>query len=66
MSRAFDWPGLVRAGFQQLGLAPVTFWALTPAEMQLLLGQKAGPKPMLKEGLEALMDAYPDRPKDEQ
>ena len=63
MSRAngFDWPGLMRAGIAQLGLTPDQFWALTPAELQLLLGPAAAP-PMDRARLSDLMRAFPDVP----
>lgn len=56
-----DWPGLMRAGLCHLRLRPAEFWALTPAELQLMLGARAGPPPLSRGGLEALMAAYPDR-----
>ena len=59
MSR-FDWPALMRAGMRGLRLAPAAFWALTPAELALLLGQGAGRAPMGRAGLDRLMGAYPD------
>ena len=62
--KAFDWPALMRAGLHGLGLSPDIFWALTPAELQMMLGSKAGNGPMLSEGLAALMAAYPDIIKD--
>ena len=67
MSRAGgpDWPALMRAGLQGLRLEPRHFWALTPAEFQLMLGASGGQAPLLKKGLEALMDAYPDKTKDQ-
>ena len=37
MSR-FDWPSLMRAGIRGVGLRPEEVWALTPAELHLLLG----------------------------
>lgn len=33
-----DWPGLMRAGLYGLGLKPAEFWALTPAELSMMLG----------------------------
>jgi uncharacterized phage protein (TIGR02216 family) len=57
-----DWPGLLRAGLCQLRLAPAVFWALTPAELQLMLGAQAGPAPMTRARLAALEQAYPDHP----
>lgn len=55
-----QWPQLMRAGLQGLGLSPDVFWSLTPAELQLMLGQPAEGGPLLGSGLEALMAAYPD------
>lgn len=43
-----------------LGLRPAEFWALTPAELQLLLGRGDGVAPMRRTALDALMAAYPD------
>lgn len=56
----FDWLGLMRAGLQGLRLPPDQFWALTPAELALMLGQGGGRAPMTRAGLEALAAAYPD------
>ncbi len=56
----FDWPGLMRAGLRDLGLRPAEFWALTPAELWLLLGPEAGEMPMGRSRLDALSQAYPD------
>ena len=56
----FDWPALLRAGVQGLGLRPAEFWALTPAELSLMLGEQSGPRPMARDGLEALLAAFPD------
>ena len=55
-----DWPALMRAGLQGLGLAPDVFWALTPAELRVMLGADAGARPLLRDGLAALMEAWPD------
>ena len=55
-----DWPGLMRAGLRGLRLAPRQFWALTPAELALMLGQGSGTAPMARSGLDRLMRAYPD------
>lgn len=38
MSRRLDWSALMRAGMQGLRLTPEAFWALTPAELQMMLG----------------------------
>jgi uncharacterized phage protein (TIGR02216 family) len=55
----FDWASLLRAGVRGLGLRPDEFWALTPAELHLLLG--GGSAPLGRSGLDALMAAYPDK-----
>lgn len=60
MTGRFDWPGLMRAGLHGLGLRPAEFWALTPAELRLMLGQAGGARPMARDGLEALLRAFPD------
>lgn len=56
----FDWPGLMRAGMRDLGLKPHEFWALTPAELWLLLGPDAGEMPMGRTRLDALSARFPD------
>ncbi len=61
-----DWPALMRAGLSPLhlgGLAlkPPEFWALTPAELALMLGQVAAPG-MDRARFEALAAMYPDAP----
>lgn len=55
-----DWANLMRAGLQGLQLTPDTFWDLTPAELRLMLGDPEKNGPLLSDGLEALMAAYPD------
>ena len=57
----FDWPGLMRAGMVGLRLRPVEFWALTPAELLLMLGLDGASPPMARARLEELAAAYPDR-----
>jgi len=56
----FDWPALMQAGMRGLGLRPHEFWALTPAELELMLGERAGIAPLQRGGLEALMADFPD------
>lgn len=56
-----DWPGLMRAGVRGAGLRPVEFWALTPAELELMLGKPGGVAPLTRAGLNDLMRAYPDQ-----
>lgn len=55
-----DWPALIRAGLQGLRLEPDAFWSLTPAELRVMLGADSGTRPMLSDGLAALMAAWPD------
>lgn len=56
----FDWPTLMRAGLRGLGLRPWEFWALTPAELRLMLGQDSGNQPMGRSRLDELIAAFPD------
>ncbi|MEM7732713.1 MAG: rcc01693 family protein [Pseudomonadota bacterium] len=56
-----DWPGLMRAGLRGAGLRPKEFWALTPAELELMLGKPEGIAPLTRAGLKDLMRAYPDQ-----
>ncbi|TMV90170.1 phage tail assembly chaperone [Thioclava sp. BHET1] len=56
-----DWPGLMRAGLHQLRLTPAAFWALTPAELALMLGgTSGGARPLARAGLSELMARFPD------
>ena len=57
----FDWPGLMRAGMLGLRLRPVEFWALTPAELLLMLGLDGAQPTMARARLEELAAAYPDK-----
>jgi len=59
-----EWGALMRAGLRGLKLTPDVFWALTPAELQVMLGAEGAQAPMLRQGLEALMAAYPDTRKE--
>lgn len=56
----FDWPALMAVGLRGLGLKPVDFWALTPAELAFLLGHGDGRLPMDRAGLDALAARFPD------
>ncbi|ALG90158.1 MAG: phage tail assembly chaperone [Confluentimicrobium sp.] len=56
----FDWPGLMRAGLTGLRLRPSEFWALTPAELLLMLGHGSGTAPMGRARLDELARAFPD------
>lgn len=55
-----DWPGLMGAGMRGLGLKPEEFWALTPAELWLMLGPETGESPMGRDRLDELSRIYPD------
>ncbi|WP_338551022.1 rcc01693 family protein [Roseovarius phycicola] len=57
----FDWAGLMQAGIGMLRLSPAIFWALTPAEFELMLGKPTGFKPLKRARLEELLSAYPDQ-----
>ena len=60
MSGRTDWGALLRAGLGQRGLRPAEFWALTPAELMLMLGAGGAVRPMGRTGFEALAGAWPD------
>jgi uncharacterized phage protein (TIGR02216 family) len=60
MTRRLDWPGLMRAGMTGLKLPPATFWALTPAELLLMMGLGAVTPPMARARLDELSRAFPD------
>lgn len=62
MTERFNWPVLLRAGLYGLRLQPAQFWALTPAELSLMLG--AGTRPaMSRSRLNELARLWPDRPR---
>jgi uncharacterized phage protein (TIGR02216 family) len=58
----FDWPVLLRAGLRGLGLKPAEFWALTPYELRLMLGEGEAQVPMGRARLMQLRAAFPDGP----
>ena len=57
---AIDWPGLMRAGLNGLGLAPEAFWRLSPVELRIKLGAEAGAAPLTRARLDELAAAFPD------
>jgi len=59
MSR-FDWAGLMKAGIHGLRLHPAQFWALTPAELALMLGAGAQAMPLDRTKLDDLIAQFPD------
>ena len=63
MSGGVDWPALMQAGMRRLGLRPAEFWALTPAELELMLGPAEGAAPLMRSRLDELMRVYPDAEK---
>lgn len=54
------WQTLMRAGIGGLALRPAEFWALTPAELMLMLGDGPAAPPMNRSRLEDLIAAFPD------
>lgn len=62
VARAFPWDAVIHVGLCLLRLSPRDFWALTPVEFFAMAG---GARPreamMARDGLEALMRAFPDR-----
>ena len=60
----FDWPGLMQVAIRGLSMKPHEFWALTPAELWLLLGPELGEIPMGRGRLDELTQAYPDKSAD--
>lgn len=61
-----DWPTLIRAGLRELRLTPAQFWALTPAELGIMLGLDQIEAPMGRSKLQDLINAFPDVKKEEQ
>lgn len=55
-----NWPEIMRAGLRGLGLRPAEFWALTPAELMLMLGVGGEGAPLTRSGLDRLIAAFPD------
>lgn len=66
-ARGLDWPGLMKVGLGPahiggLGLTPAQFWALTPAELALMLGIEPGTRAMSRDRLAELAARFPDAP----
>lgn len=55
-----NWPDIIRAGLVQLRLRPSEFWALTPAELMMMLGHGGANAPMARARLADLLRIYPD------
>ncbi len=61
LDAGLDWGGLMRAGLVGLRLTPAQFWALTPAELALMLGIEAGAGgQMTRDRLAQLAARFPD------
>ena len=58
------WADMLRLGLGHLRLRPDQFWALTPAELMMMLGLTPGQGALSRDGLSDLMAAYPDIKKD--
>lgn len=56
-----DWPAMIRAGLHGLQMHPRDFWALTPAELMVMLGVERGQAPLSRARLGELLDMYPDQ-----
>lgn len=59
MSR-FNWSALMRAGITEGGLRPAEFWALSPAELLVVLGRQGSGAPMSRSRFEDLAAQFPD------
>ena len=59
----FAWAGLLEAA-RSVGVKPVEFWRLTPAEFAFLVG-RSGQAPLTRAGLADLAAAFPDLKKDQ-
>ncbi len=58
----FDWPAMLRAGIGGLHLQPRDFWALTPAELLMMLGLDRDTPPVLDRArLNELSRQFPDK-----
>lgn len=55
-----DWAGLLKAALMHFNLKPDEFWALTPIEFRLMIGDDPDAAPLGRAQLDALMSAYPD------
>lgn len=68
MKRRLDWAALMRLGLGRLGLAPATFWAMTPTELRRAAEGRFGVAPgaLGRAGLRALMARCPDRETDDE
>jgi uncharacterized phage protein (TIGR02216 family) len=63
--KTLDWSALLQLGLHGLRLKPDEFWALTPAELRIMLGEEARGGPLTRTGLDTLMQNYPDAASEE-
>jgi len=56
-----DWAAMLRFAVRQRGMTPAAFWALTPAELMLMVGEGSGTRPLTRNRLMELQAAFPDR-----
>ncbi|MGV6839073.1 MAG: phage tail assembly chaperone [Planktomarina sp.] len=56
------WGDMLRLGLARLHLRPDQFWALTPAELMLMLGLDPSSGALSRDGLSDLMAQFPDDP----
>ena len=54
------WHAILDRGVSILKLHPRDLWALTPYEFLLMSGLAGHSKPMTRDRLQSLMDAFPD------
>ena len=55
-----DWPGLMRAGMQGLGITPDVFWRLTPIELKIMLGADRVSPALTRARFDELAASFPD------
>ncbi len=62
---AFNWPALLAAGLHGLALKPDEFWALTPAELAMMLNDASVAAPLSRSRFDELAQLYPDQSSEE-
>ena len=55
-----DWAAMLRVALRDLRLRPAEFWALTPAELMVMVGEAKGHRPLSRDRLAELQAAFPD------
>ncbi|MEP3438531.1 MAG: rcc01693 family protein [Hoeflea sp.] len=56
----FPWASVIRFGLSRLRLTPEAFWRLSLPELNALIGADDAPAMATRQGLEALMQRFPD------